>query len=364
MAIFLDLAKAFDSINHPILLEKLKFYGIRNSSYEWFKNYLTDRKQFTMVNKQTSTYKTITHGVPQGSVLGPLLFLFFINDFPLCSELMKFTIFADDTNSVLNSNDIVQLRELAQTELQNISDWLSANKIKANLAKTHFILFKGKRYIDFSLRLTFEGKTLPQRTSSKMLGVIIDEKLKWSEHIIKVNAKVSRAIGILKKFSKILPINTLKLIYHSIIHPHLQYCNVIWGNASKSLLTPLFRSQKRAVRRISQVGYLEPTNDLFKTLKILKIQDLNKLETAKFVHKDLSKPNPKYFTRRRNEHHMVLRHINEQTLHLLRPNSERERKFILYHGAKIWNDLSHAIQQVRNPVTFKIKMKKHLINQY
>ena len=156
------------------------------------------------------------------------------------------------------------------------------------------MVLKGKKKLDYSIRLLFEGKTLVQAQSSKMLGVQIDEKLTWTEHIHKISAKISRAAGILKKFSKILPQETLKLIYFSILHPHLQYCNVIWGNASKSAIAPLVRSQKKAIRRICGAGFLDHTNNLFKNLKILKLNDLNFLENAKLVKKELSKPNSKY----------------------------------------------------------------------
>ena len=140
VAIFLDLAKAFDSLNHNILLEKLKFYGVRGSAYIWVKNYLTNRKQCTVINNVKSSFIEITHGVPQGSVLGPLFFLFFINDFPKCSDLFKLTIFADDTNALISDNCIFRLRELTMTELSCVSRWLLANRIKANHSKTHFLI--------------------------------------------------------------------------------------------------------------------------------------------------------------------------------------------------------------------------------
>ena len=364
IAIFLDLAKAFDSLNHEILLDKLKYYGIRNSAFSWFKSYLTNRKQFTVVNNCKSSYAEITHGVPQGSVLGPLLFLFFINDFPLCSDLINFTMFADDTNGLLSGRSLFNLREIAIVELRNISKWLAANRIAANHSKTHFMIFRGRRKLDFSLRITFEGKTLTQKSSTKMLGLHIDEKLTWSEHIHKINGKISRAIGILNKFSKILPRDTLKIIYYSVLHPHLQYCNVLWGNAAKSLVEPLFRSQKKAIRKICNAEFLAHTNHLFKDLKILKLNDLHKLETAKFVKKETSKPNSIYFTRRNNAHNMMLRNHHGHALFVPQPRSERAKRFVTYNGTIIWNNIPPAILDTRNPITFKIKLKKFLLNQY
>ena len=197
-----------------------------------------------------------------------------------------------------------------------------------------------------------------------MLGVQIDEKLNWSEHINKVNTKISRAIGILGKFSKVLPRETLRIIYYSILHPHLQYCNVLWGNAAKSVIAPLFRSQKKAIRKVCNTGFLDRTNILFKNLKILKLNELNILETGKFVKKEIAKPNSIYFTKRRNMHNMVLRNENSLAVHVPQPRTERSKKFITYSGAKIWNNIPPVIQSTRNPITFKIKFKKYLLSQY
>ena len=282
----------------------------------------------------------------------------------MCSDLFSFTQFADDTNALISDKCIFQLRELAMTELRSISKWLLANRIKANHSKTHFLVFKGRRKMNFSLRLLFEEKTLEQKSSSKMLGVVIDDKLRWTEHITYINAKISRASGVIHKFSKILQTETLRLIYYSIIQPHLQYCNVVWGNASKSILAPLFRSQKRAIRRVYHAGYLDHTNNLFKNLKILKLNEINTLETAKFVKKEIDKQNPKYFQRRHVNHDMVLRNNNPLSLNLPLPRSEREKQFITYHGPKVWNALPNDIQRTTNPTTFKIKVKKRLIDQY
>ena len=176
--------------------------------------------------------------------------------------------------------------------------------------------------------------------------------------------KVSRGNGILKKISKILKTETLKLIYYAIIHPHLQYCNVVWGNAQQTNLLPLIRFQKKSIRRISRADYLAHTNELFKYLKILKLSDLYKLENMKFTHKEISKPNSKFFTKRRNNHAMRLRRDHDKLLHIPLPRSERSRKFSSYHAAVQWNDLPVNLLQVQNPTTFKINMKKLLICQY
>ena len=148
------------------------------------------------------------------------------------------------------------------------------------------------------------------------------------------------------------------------MYPHLQYCNVVWGNCTLTLSNILLRSQKRAVRNISHEAYDAHTLLLFKNLKILKINEINKLEVVKFVKKELNKPNSKFFTFRQNQHNMNLRNFNNMNVNLPFCRTERAKRFVKYHGAKIWNDLPLFLKQKRNPVTFKIHTKKYFLSQY
>ena len=197
-----------------------------------------------------------------------------------------------------------------------------------------------------------------------MLGVIIDDRLSWSEHINAVNGKISKINGILFKLSKYLNSNTLKIIYNSLSYPHLQYGNAVWGNAANRYLNRLTVSQKRAIRTISHVGYLHHTNELFKGLNIIKFQDIYFLESVKFVKKELLKTTSPYFAPRNNPHLMHLRNINQNLVNLPQPRTELARKFITYSGAVNWNSLPLALKLKNNPATFKIHVKKYLINNY
>ena len=236
IGISIDLCKAFDSVNHNILLEKLKFYGVRNKSQEWFQSYLSGRQQFTVCNNYESSLTDINVWLPQGSIVGQLLFLFFINDIVHCSDLLHLYLFTDDGNALISGNTLENLRTRTQVELEKIHKWLVANKIKANLKKSHFLVFKGCKRLDHSLLIKFNGKSLSQKHCTKMLGVWISDNLKWDEHINVINGKISKINGILFKLSKIMNSKTLKLIYNSLIYPHLQYANVVWGNAPEKLL--------------------------------------------------------------------------------------------------------------------------------
>ena len=184
IGIFLDFSKAFDTVNHAILFEKLDHMGIRGIAYDWLCDYLNNRSQYVSYDGSKSEYRNISCGVPQGSVLGPLLFLLYINDIANVSDVLFSLLFADDTNSLASGSDLGQLIETVNCELEKIVIWLAANKLSLNIKKTHFMLFrtKGKKITgDVSIKISNQEVTQVDHT--KFLGVIIDNKLNWSYHI-------------------------------------------------------------------------------------------------------------------------------------------------------------------------------------
>jgi len=221
--IFIDLKKAFDTVNHKVLITKHEHYGIRGVLLKWFESYLTGRKQFVLVNGQSSNLKDIYCGVPQGSVLGPLLFLIYINDLPNVSKKLNFYPFADDTNIYYESNDL-NIEKILNNELKQLSMWLKVNRLALNIEKTNFVIFHAcQRVKDHNITLKLDRKAISERDYIKYLGIAVDSKLSRKPHINNISKKISRSVGILYRIRKLVNQSILKNVYYSLIYSHIVY---------------------------------------------------------------------------------------------------------------------------------------------
>ena len=198
--VFIDLQKAVDTVDHKILLSKLNHYGIRGTSNEWYNSYLTNRKQYVSTNGFKSDEKVMSFGVPQGSVLGPLLFLIYINDIHIALKYCKTRLFADDTNLLINNKSLKQLQKHLNLDLRNLCNWLKANKISLNASKTELVIFRcPNKHINHNLKIKIDGKRLIPSKFIKYLGILIDSHLNWEYQSELLASKLSRAIGMLAK---------------------------------------------------------------------------------------------------------------------------------------------------------------------
>ena len=234
IGIFLDLSKAFDTIDHHILIYKLSTYGIRGIILSWFKDYLSNRKQFVTFRSHNSSRTDVTCGVPQGSILGPLLFLVYMNDITKSSNLLNCILFADDANIFHSHKYINTLVETLNNELKKVSLWFKCNKLSLNVNKTCFLHFSNHNPKNIQrIHIFYRQPTIIEKNSTKFLGVILDSNLTWTDHYHKVTTYVSKAIGVLYKLKHILTKKTLVMLYNSLVLPHITYWNIVWGNSNQ-----------------------------------------------------------------------------------------------------------------------------------
>ena len=295
LAIFLDLSKAFDTLDPEILLQKLSYYGVNGPAIKWFKTYLYDRPHFVEFDHCESDTKILSLGVPQGSILGPLLFTIYINDIQFCSDFFHFIKYADDT-TLLSPNVSYNnhISTVINDEINKVYKWLCANKLSLNIQKTKYIIFhnQGKNINTNIPVIKIKDIFIDRVQNFNFLGVNLNENLNWNSHIDQISIKISRCLGIMYKLKNVLPIHILKILYYSLILPYLSYGILAWGASSARLR--LFSLQKKAIRLITNSRFNAHTEPLFKALNLLKLEDIHKLCVLKFYFKYTHNELPAY----------------------------------------------------------------------
>lgn len=358
ITVFCDLSKAFDTVSHDILLHKLDIYGIRGRANDFLKEYLRSRQQYTVYNNNISSYHNVHCGVPQGSILGPVLFLIYINDIVRVSNRIKYLLFADDTTLYIQGQNLNDIANTLNNELSKVSDWINANKLTINVSKTVYMISTSQNNnLDF--RINIDNIVLNQVNDIKFLGVIIDDKLTWKQHLYYLNNKLSQITGVFYKLRYCMTNECIKLLYMSTAYPHILYCSAIWGGAYKTLLDNLFITQKKLIRIMFFVGKFEHTSPLFLNNNLLKLPDIVFLQTCLFVFKSI------HVFPVNTSFEYINQSISSRRPHDLRMplcRTVQAQRSVRVRGVRCWNSLSQELKTTISIHVFKNKIKSSLLS--
>lgn len=363
VGIFLDLSKAFDSLNHDILFHKLENLGIRGVSLKLFRSYLKNRSQSVYYDNTFSTRLNIHKGVPQGSVLGPILFLIYINDIEKASNEFKFTMYADDTSLIISDKNKGKLHAQCQFELEKINQWIESNFLKLNIKKTNYIFFQNRSKHETFPDLKLNGHVLLQSQSTKFLGVLIDDHINWNKQIDYICDKICRTCGVLYKIKRFLTDEAMRSLYFTLVYSHLIYCVSIWSFTWPSFVRKISVAQNKIIRCIMGMKKFESTKSTYQSAKILPYDYICKYFSNILIYRLLTQSSVNKYFIRTDSTQRIMRNINDIVVPKFR--TTLFQNCFLHKGAEVWNELPQNLKSfiVTNSLNgFKIALKKHLLS--
>ena len=358
--IFLDIKKAFDTVKHKILLEKLEHYGIGGTVLKWFKSFLANRWQQTKIGNLISNHAAIKCGVPQGSILGPLLFSIFINDITQACKYSTPFLFADD--GALYFNNIKRgCYYNIKEEVKNIYRWLRINKLSLNVNKTSILIFDKNENLD-AIHVEIEQNltaVIIECKTQKYLGLMVDHRLKFSEHIDYIKKKVSRRIGAMYRSKNLLPLKYRKMFANALMLPQFDYLDIIWSKANKTKLNELDIIYKKVAKIALDFDIQEKSVLVYKEMKWLPLHIRRQLHLAAYMYRIINGLSPKNLMEKFTYISGGSRDGNNCNLYT---NKSCTHKEFYYLGAKCWNLLPHTLRNIENVKDFTITYKKKLLD--
>ena len=363
--VFLDLKKAFDTVDHKILLKKLEFFGFHRKTIAFFCSYLSNRQQQCSVNGVTSDLLPISCGVPQGTILGPLLFLMYINDLPNCLKYSTATLYADDTTLTVPASDMLDIENAMNTDLKLVSLWLKANKLSLNVLKSECMIIGSRQRIaaiENGLNLVVSGNSLERVKHCKCLGVHIDENLTWAKHVESIIKKVVCNISILRKVSPSLTLDHRITVYKSVIEPHFNYCSLVWDSITETLSNKLQKLQNRAARIVSGLPYSVPSNEIRQHLGWPSLVEMRRRDKAimmyKIVHGHTAPYLKDMFNKQKSSEVYGLRN-SKLGVQIPQARTSHFRNSFSFTGASIWNSLPENLKDEKSLFSFKRHIKNY-----
>ena len=365
--VMLDFSAAFDVIDHDILLEKLKCYGFNTDAMCWVKSYLSERRQKVFFNGSFSDSIELQCGVPQGSCLGPLLFSIFTNDLPLVLKMTKMAMYADDSTMWFEEEEAKQLTKVLNAEVTKVSEWVRDNKLVLNIAKTKCMVFGSSHKLanDPQLNLSLGDKPVEQVKTAKLLGITLDPRLSWSEHIDNIVTKMARGTAMTRKCAKYVTPNILNQVIQSLVLSQLDYCPSIWSSAAKKDLSKLQIAQNKAARLALHCSIRTNVQSMHKKLSWLTVERRLKSSLLMFFRNVMFEKQPLYLSEQTVHISSVSNHRTRQASagHLVKPSagSDFGKATVINRAISGWNSLPDHLAKINAKGSFKKEIKDHLL---